>query len=612
MKYTKFIIKNYKGIPNLELDLTKKPENNIFTLVGLNESGKTTLLEAIHLFEEGISKENAHTLIPKSRQDLFNGTVSVTAELELNDDDLQEIKEYLKNTHSFELDNPQKIIQRIRKYNFKNSSPDENNWAENKWNSKFKGTKKRGKKVISLYDWNRDAWNEVINLIKKKTIPRILYYPNFLFEFPEKIYLEEYESEGKEQKEYRKILQDILSSIDKSLKVEEHLLNRIKNKTEKAHKQALDSLLLKMSSKLNEKILKKWDTVFTGTQKKEVVFLADTEPNPEKHFIELKIRQGSDDYSINDRSLGFRWFFSFLIFTAFRKSRIDDPGETLFLLDEPASNLHQSSQKKLLDSLEDIVSDCKLIYSTHSHHLINPKWLLGTYIIKNKAINYNEVEDSASTETNISATLYKNFVATHPKEDDHFKPILDALDWTPSHLEMVPPIIFTEGKTDYYIFKYMMSIICEKKYNLNFYPGAGVNKYEDPFRLYLAWNKSFVALFDSDTAGKEAKTNYIKKISDDLKDKIFTLEDINPTWENWTTENLFSKDEKIKIIQACFEDHKSEEEYRKSKFNTAIQQLYSSKEKMEFSPETLNNFKKLFEFISNKFSDQTKIDGIDN
>ena len=51
MKYTKFIIENYKGIPNVELDLTKKPNFNIFTLVGLNESGKTSLLEAIDLFK---------------------------------------------------------------------------------------------------------------------------------------------------------------------------------------------------------------------------------------------------------------------------------------------------------------------------------------------------------------------------------------------------------------------------------------------------------------------------------------------------------------------------------------------------------------------------------
>ena len=49
MKYVKFVINSYKGIPKIELDLSKKPSSNIFTLVGLNESGKTSIMEAIYL-----------------------------------------------------------------------------------------------------------------------------------------------------------------------------------------------------------------------------------------------------------------------------------------------------------------------------------------------------------------------------------------------------------------------------------------------------------------------------------------------------------------------------------------------------------------------------------
>ncbi len=50
MRYTKFTIKKFKGIEELELDLTKYPVGKIFPLVGLNESGKTTILEAIIFF----------------------------------------------------------------------------------------------------------------------------------------------------------------------------------------------------------------------------------------------------------------------------------------------------------------------------------------------------------------------------------------------------------------------------------------------------------------------------------------------------------------------------------------------------------------------------------
>lgn len=547
MKYTKFTINGYKGIPKIELDLSKKPSSNIFTLVGLNESGKTSILEAIYLFKNGITKEDAHTLIPKSRQHAFSGDISVEAELELEDEEIDSIEALLKKKYKFHLTNSSKTVKIERILRFEKSVPvDNNNWNETLWILVLQGKTKSAKNPKDLLHWKREAWQDIVSLIKSKYLPKILYYQDFLFKFPEKIYLKQFENEGAEQKEYRAVIQDILDSIDKSLTIEEDLLRRMSNKNEKSYKDALNQLLLKMSSKLNEKILEEWNSIFEGAQSKEVNISYDSESETDntKHFIELKIKQGSDAYSINDRSLGFRWFFSFLIFTAFRKSRSSDPGETLFLLDEPASNLHQRSQQKLLQSLESIVSDCKLIYSTHSHHLINPKWLAGTYIVRNKAINYEDPEEAATTETDITAIQYKKFVAQYPDEEDHFRPILDALEYTPSKLEFVPSIVFTEGKNDYYIFKYLLNMLSKGENSLSFYPGAGVDKYEDPFRLYLAWNKKFVALFDSDRAGEKAKNKYIKEIGPDVNDRIFTLRDVDKKWKNLEIEELFSEAER--------------------------------------------------------------------
>ena len=604
MKYTKFTINGYKGIPKIELDLSKKPSSNIFTLVGLNESGKTSILEAIYLFKNSVTKEDAHTLIPKSRQHAFSGDISVEAELELEDEEIASIEALLKKKYKFHLTNSSKTVKIERRLKFEKSvTVDNNNWNENFWTLVLQGKTKNAKNPKNLFDWKREAWDNIVSLIKSKYLPKILYYQDFLFKFPEKIYLEQFENEGAEQKEYRAVIQDILDSIDKSLTIEEDLLKRMNNKTEKSYKDALNQLLLKMSSKLNDKILEEWNSIFEGAQSKEVDISYDSENDNTKHFIELKIKQGSDAYSINDRSLGFRWFFSFLIFTAFRKSRSSDPGETLFLLDEPASNLHQRSQQKLLQSLESIVSDCKLIYSTHSHHLINPKWLAGTYIVRNKAINYENPEEAATTETDINAIQYKKFVARYPCEEDHFKPILDALEYTPSKLEFVPSIVFTEGKNDYYIFKYVLNILSEGKNSLSFYPGAGVDKYEGPFRLYLAWNRKFVALFDSDKAGKKAKNKYIKEIGPDVNDRIFTLQDVDKKWKDLEIEGLFSEAERIRVIQECFPEHKKEDGYKKSKFNTAIQELYINNSEFKLNQTTLRKFENIFGFLKNKLDD---------
>ena len=51
MKFKKIEIKNYKGIENATLELSNSPKGNVYTLVGINESGKTSLLEAINTFE---------------------------------------------------------------------------------------------------------------------------------------------------------------------------------------------------------------------------------------------------------------------------------------------------------------------------------------------------------------------------------------------------------------------------------------------------------------------------------------------------------------------------------------------------------------------------------
>ena len=50
MKFTYFRFKNFKGIEDERLDLVRSPTSSVYTLVGLNESGKTTILEAINYF----------------------------------------------------------------------------------------------------------------------------------------------------------------------------------------------------------------------------------------------------------------------------------------------------------------------------------------------------------------------------------------------------------------------------------------------------------------------------------------------------------------------------------------------------------------------------------
>jgi len=607
MKYTKFSIENYKGIEKIELDLTKLPSANIFTLVGLNESGKTSILEAINILHNNISVERAHEMIHKSKKGNFDGSVSISATLELDDNDEISIQGYCSRKSigdvkedSFKLTQKVGHIIFTKRYDFQNSVCNEKS-PQSLWDLKLIG-KKRGSKEVSLYQKDNNKWQKVIGRIRDNLLPKIVYYENFLFDFPQRIYLEECDKEGPEQAEYRNVIQDILSSVDKRLSIKTHILDRLA-KDDEQNKQALDALLGQISEKLTETIFNSWEEIFERSNKQiELTVGAEIGGVP---YVELKIKQGPDRYYIKERSLGFRWFFSFLIFTEFRKERKEDNGETLFLLDEPASNLHQYSQKKLLRLFERLTEKeaCKLIYSTHSHHLINPKFLSGAYIIKNKAINYENEESFKQTRTDIKAILYKNFVSEYPKEKDYFQPILDSIHYCPSELEQVPEIVCVEGKNDYYTFNFIQNRFFKKeKYNLHFYPGAGVGCYDELFRNYLAWAKFFIALFDADKQGKKEQARYCNDVSVELNGKIFTLKDIDSKWDNFNTEDLFTDAEKIRIIQTLFPEHKKGDGFNKSRFNTAVQELFINGGDFEFSKGTLGRFKLIFEFLYKKFN----------
>ena len=101
MKYIRFKITNFKGILEIALDLGKKPNLNIFTLVGLKGRGKASILEAINVFRNGINQKDAYTLIPKKLQYNFNDVVSIEAKVKIEENDKTKITDFLKSKYNF-------------------------------------------------------------------------------------------------------------------------------------------------------------------------------------------------------------------------------------------------------------------------------------------------------------------------------------------------------------------------------------------------------------------------------------------------------------------------------------------------------------------------------
>jgi len=587
MKYTKFTIENYKGIKNLELDLSIQPDHKIYTLIGLNESGKTTILEAINDFEVEVPDSDKHKLIPKSSAGGFTGDVIIKATLALSDTDKNKITTFVQTKGKFK----EVIIEDAfifeRKYTFENSQPKDTGRTYTRF-VKVRKTLK-SKPTYLEESISKELWTYT----KENLFPEIIFYRDFLSKFPEKVFLEP--SDDAKEREYISIIEDVLVSIKSHYNVQNSLLSRLKDPND-ANKQALEAVENEIGAKISEVVFDAWSKI-QSVSKKEIV--AKTGQENGRYYIKLNVKEGHQSYAVAERSLGFRWFFTFLLYTEFRKERIKTSGEILFLLDEPASNLHQSAQKSLLGTFASIVKKSRLVYTTHSHHLINPLWLNAAYIIKNKGLKYGEEDnDFTSKKTEVEAYKYKQFVSSYPTQTDYFKPILDVLDYQPGLLEMVPNIVITEGKCDFFTFKYFKEIVfSDDSDKFNFYPGHGATNLDLPIALYESWGRKYIALLDSDKEGRDQKIRYIKEYASDKE--IFTLEDVDPTLKNISTEDMFTKEERLAVCQEFNPGIKS---YNKSAFNTGIQILYSEKRLPDyFTKETKNKIKKIIDFTDSKF-----------
>jgi predicted ATP-dependent endonuclease of OLD family len=219
MRYTKFEIENFKGIQYAEIDFGANGPAKVFSLVGLNESGKTTVLEAIHSFapdsdastvvgnDRAIS-EQRRLAVPRSKIADFTGKVSITAHILLDNGDREKIVEYLSGAYDLKAD-PSSIpdsftYERYSSYangDLKGSYYDTNFelLVKSGQQRKFRVPKGDEKKHIS----------EAL----RRLMPSIAYFPSFVFEFPERIFLSSRPAGAKNQF-YRRLFQDILDFGD--------------------------------------------------------------------------------------------------------------------------------------------------------------------------------------------------------------------------------------------------------------------------------------------------------------------------------------------------------------------------------------------------------------
>ncbi len=151
---------------------------------------------------------------------------------------------------------------------------------------------------------------------------------------------------------------------------------------------------------------------------------------------ELKIRLYDNRHLLSlgfeERSTGFRWFFSFLAaFSEYEHGH--DP--LVILLDEPGLGLHARAQKDFLRFIDERLSKkCQVIYSTHSPFMVQPGKLERVRLVQDKGREFG-------------SQITSDVLAS---DRDTLFPLQAALGYDMAqHLFLAPDNLVVEGTSDF-------------------------------------------------------------------------------------------------------------------------------------------------------------------
>jgi predicted ATP-dependent endonuclease of OLD family len=171
---------------------------------------------------------------------------------------------------------------------------------------------------------------------------------------------------------------------------------------------------------------------------------------------------------------------------------------TVYLLDEPGSYLHQAAQEKLCKKLSDISKKHgNVIYCTHSHKLLNPDLVPfnSIYIVgkdKQKRIRVSPLPTAPTNAENIDAR----------------QPVFEALQIPALDVTAdATKIIAVEGIFDRYAIQLMLTL----ENNTYVLPGTGASSVVKNIQYLNAYNKQYIAIWDNDDEGikqRKAATDF--------------------------------------------------------------------------------------------------------
>jgi hypothetical protein len=145
-----------------------------------------------------------------------------------------------------------------------------------------------------------------------------------------------------------------------------------------------------VSQRITKDVLEYW----TQDRALEVEFRCDagrpSDPPPfnSGYVLRTRIRNKRHNVtlSFDERSSGFIWFFSFLVWLS--HVRHERESDFIILLDEPGLSLHARAQMDMMRFIrEQLLPQYQVVYSTHSPFMIDPEHLDGVRTVEDASAN---------------------------------------------------------------------------------------------------------------------------------------------------------------------------------------------------------------------------------
>ena len=293
----------------------------------------------------------------------------------------------------------------------------------------------------------------------KKWIPNFVFFNSFEDVFPNKITFAELET--------NEWIQDLAVISDLNVATIKTSTARDKQK----HKTDINI-------KLNSDYEKFWS--------QDVSSLSVDWDSQDLHFW---IQEDGYPYEPSLRSKGRQWHLAFYIKVS---ARANENVPNIILIDEPGLFLHATAQKDILNKLEDSAKEIQLIFSTHSPYLL-------------EADKLNQIRLIHRTKK--AGTKIENKV--HALADkETLTPILTAIGLELSAgitaLDQINNIV-VEGASDLYYLNAFKKIL--SKDSVNFIFGGGAGNMPVVGTILHGWGGKVIYLYDNDQGKKDGEKN---------------------------------------------------------------------------------------------------------